>query len=126
MFRKVALGRPTAPRLLFVVSEDWYFLSHRLPMAMAASDAGFSVHVATRVVDDGPAIEALGFALHPIPFARGRMSFMASIRTIAALRRVHRRIAPSIAHHVSLQAAVLGTFAALGRPGGRVNALTGF
>jgi len=39
------------PRLLYVVSEDWYFLSHRLPMARAARDAGFEVHVATNVRD---------------------------------------------------------------------------
>ena len=26
------------PRLLYVVSEDWYFLSHRLPMARAAQN----------------------------------------------------------------------------------------
>ena len=39
----------SAPRLLYVVSEDWYFLSHRLPMARAARDAGFDVHVATNV-----------------------------------------------------------------------------
>ena len=33
------------PRLLYVVSEDWYFLAHRLPMARAARDAGYEVHV---------------------------------------------------------------------------------
>ena len=43
----------SAPRLLYVVSEDWYFLSHRLPMARAARDSGYEVHVATRVVDGG-------------------------------------------------------------------------
>ncbi|HEX5515970.1 MAG TPA: glycosyltransferase family 1 protein, partial [Pseudolabrys sp.] len=40
----------SAPRLLYVVSEDWYFLSHRLPMARAARESGYDVHVATRVV----------------------------------------------------------------------------
>jgi len=35
------------PRLLYVVTEDWFFLSHRLPMAHAAQAAGFEVHVAT-------------------------------------------------------------------------------
>src|SRR5690242_5273426 len=50
-----------APRLLYVVSEDWYFLSHRLPMARAASNDGFEVHVATQVRDGGAAIKAEGF-----------------------------------------------------------------
>ena len=29
-----------APRILYVVTEDWYFLSHRLPMARAAKAGG--------------------------------------------------------------------------------------
>jgi glycosyltransferase involved in cell wall biosynthesis len=115
----------SAPRLLYVVSEDWYFLSHRLPMARAARDAGFEVHVATRVKDGAAAIEAERFILHPIPFARGHLSPLASLATILALRRIHRDLAPAVTHHVSLQPSVLGLIAALGRPGACVNALTG-
>ena len=59
------------PRLLFVVTEDWFFLSHRLPMARAAQAAGFEVHVATNVADGGAAIAREGFVLHPMRFARG-------------------------------------------------------
>ena len=112
-------------RLLYVVTEDWYFLSHRLPMARAARDAGFEVHVATRVADGAKAIKAEGFVLHPVPFARGRLSPFAALGTIRALRDVHRRVSPGIAHHVSLQSAVLGSLAALGRPVSCINALTG-
>ena len=116
----------SAHRLLYVVSEDWYFLSHRLPMARAARDAGYDVHVATRVVDGAEAIEAEGFKLHSIPFARGGIGPLAALRTIAALRRIHRNVRPDLAHHVALQAAVLGSLAAIGRRTTCVNALTGF
>src|SRR5215471_19187057 len=64
---------PAQPRVLYVVTEDWAFLSHRLPMARAARDAGFEVHVATRVSHGAAAIEAERFTLHPIPFARGSL-----------------------------------------------------
>jgi glycosyltransferase involved in cell wall biosynthesis len=114
------------PRLLYVVTEDWYFLSHRLAMARAAREAGFEVHVATRVVDGRARIQAEGFTLHPIPFVRGRMSPAGTLAAIRALRRVHAAISPTIAHHVALQASVLGSLATLGRPVARVNALTGF
>src|SRR3954466_4295261 len=118
-------GSQVRSRLLYVVTEDWYFLSHRLPMARAARDAGFEVHVATRVVDGAAAISAEGFALHPVRFARGRVSLFGTIATIRALRQIHRVVAPAIAHHVALQATVLGSLAALGRSVGCVNALTG-
>lgn len=114
------------PRLLYVVTEDWYFLSHRLPMARAARDAGFEVHVATRVVDGRAKIEVEGFVVHPAPFARGKTSLGASLRTIAALRTIQREVKPAVTHHVAVQASVLGSLAAIGLPGGRVNALTGF
>jgi glycosyltransferase involved in cell wall biosynthesis len=113
-------------RLLYVVSEDWYFLSHRLPMARAARDAGFEVHVAARVTQGAAAIEAEGFTLHAIPFARGTLSPIAALRTIMALRRLHRSIAPAICHHVALQASVFGSLAALGKKAALVNAMTGF
>ena len=37
------------PKLLYVVTEDWYFVLHWLRLARAASDAGFDVGVAVRV-----------------------------------------------------------------------------
>jgi glycosyltransferase involved in cell wall biosynthesis len=118
-------GPRATPRLLYVVTEDWAFLSHRLPMARAARDAGFEVHVATRVTDGAAAIQAENFVLQPIPFARGSLSPLATLATIAALRRVHREIKPALTHHVALQACVLGMLATLGRPAACVNALIG-
>src|SRR5215813_15219160 len=89
------------PRLLYVVTEDWAFLSHRLPMARAAREAGFEVHVATRVSKGAAAIEAERFILHPIPFVRGSLSPVETLSTIAALRRVHRKVEPVLTHHVA-------------------------
>jgi len=115
----------SAPRLLYIVTEDWAFLSHRLPMARAAREAGFEVHVATRVDKGAAAIEDERFVLHPIPFARGSLSPLATIRTIAALRRLHRTVAPALTHHVAVQACVLGMISTLGRSPRCVNAFIG-
>lgn len=113
------------PRLLYVVTEDWFFLSHRLPMARAAQAAGFEVHVATNVADGAATILREGFVLHPLRFARGRLSPLATLATIRALRDLHRRLAPDLVHHVALQPTILGSLAALGLPVARVNAVTG-
>jgi glycosyltransferase involved in cell wall biosynthesis len=113
------------PRLLYVVAEDWAFLSHRLPMARAARNAGFDVHVATRVQHDAAAITAEGFTLHPIPFARGSVSPLPALVTIEALRRVNSQVAPDVTHHVGLQSSVLGLTATLGRRIPCVNAFVG-
>lgn len=112
-------------RLLYVVTEDWYFLLHRLPMARAARDAGFEVHVATRVNDGRAAIEAEGITVHPVPFVRGRVDPVAMLRTISTLRRLRRELKPEVTHHVSLQSDMLGALAAVGLPGARLYAFTG-
>lgn len=48
------------PKLLFVVTEDWYFVSHRLQLALAALNAGFDVALAARVAQHGSSIKKSG------------------------------------------------------------------
>lgn len=116
----------TAPRrLLYVVNEDFAFLLNRLPMARAAREAGYEVHVATNVNKGAEAIEAEGFILHPIPFRRGGLSPFAAIPTLLAIRRVENEIKPGVVHHSGLQCCVYGSAAALDKKFPMVNAITG-
>jgi glycosyltransferase involved in cell wall biosynthesis len=115
----------SAARLLYLVTEDWYFLSHRLPMARAAQQAGFEVHVATRVGDHAAAIAAEGFALHPLHWQRGSANPLAVLRSAAAIRSLYRAVRPDLVHHVGLQPSVVGSLAALGLPIVAVNAVAG-
>jgi glycosyltransferase involved in cell wall biosynthesis len=117
---------PASPRrLLFVANEDYAFLKHRLPMARAAREAGFEVHVATNVNKGAAAIAAERFTLHPIPFRRGGLSPSAAGPVIAAIKAVERAVKPDVVHHSGLQASVLGSLAALGSDIPCVNAITG-
>src|SRR5690554_5765598 len=84
---------PLTRRLLFLVTEDWYFWSHRLPQARAARDAGFEVLVATRVNAHGPRIEAEGFRLIPLPWSR-EGGFAHQLATVRVLTRLYRREQP--------------------------------
>jgi glycosyltransferase involved in cell wall biosynthesis len=118
-------GSSPSPRLLYVVNEDWAFLLNRLPMARAARDAGFEVHVATNVNNGRAGIQAEGFMLHPIPFKRGGLSPFAAIPTMLAIRRLETAIDPAIVHHSGLQCCVFGSLAALDRNYPTVNAITG-
>lgn len=103
---------PERPKLIFLVTEDWYFCSHRLPMARAARDSGFDVSVATRVTAHGDAIRAEGFALHPLRWKRRAIGPFASLAAIAEIWRLYRREQPLIVHHVALKPALLGGIAA--------------
>jgi glycosyltransferase involved in cell wall biosynthesis len=116
----------TSPRrVLYIVNEDFAFLLNRLPMARAAREAGFEVHVATNVNKGAAAIEAEGFVLHRIPFRRGGLSPFAAIPTLIAIRRLEKEIKPDVVHHSGLQCCVYGSAAALGKKIPMVNAITG-
>lgn len=116
----------TAPRLMFLVTEDWYFWSHRLPMARAARDAGFVVGVACRVTDHGERILAEGFALHPLTWQRRATGLLQNWRAVAEIAGVLRAFRPDILHNVALKPVVLGSLAArLAGVRGVVNLLAG-
>jgi glycosyltransferase involved in cell wall biosynthesis len=116
----------TKPVLAYAVTEDWYFLLHRLPMARAAKRAGYDVHVITNVNKGAAAIQAEGFHLHRLAWRRGSLNPFGFFLNILALRRIYRAIVPAIVHHVALQAAIVGSLAAMGLPPVRLNAFTGF
>jgi glycosyltransferase involved in cell wall biosynthesis len=114
------------PRLMFLVTEDWYFWAHRLPQARAARDAGFAVSVATRVDAHGDLIRVEGFTLHPLGWRRGSINPFAALASIHEVARLYRRERPSIVHHVSQKPILIGSIAArLAKVPRLVNALTG-
>lgn len=125
---KAAPGGATGvrPKLIYLVTEDWYFWSHRLPMARAAREAGFDIAVATRVSEHRAAIEAEGFRVHPLSWRRRDRGPLAVIAAVAEIVRLYRREQPNLVHHVALKPVVLGSLAAsLTGILAQVNALTG-
>jgi glycosyltransferase involved in cell wall biosynthesis len=99
--------------LLFVVTEDWYFVSHRLPIARAALAAGYEVFVATRLGDKADAIVREGFMAIGLKHMRrsGRNPFR-ELASIAELLTLYRSYRPSIVHHVAMKPVLYGSIAA--------------
>jgi glycosyltransferase involved in cell wall biosynthesis len=102
---------PDDSTLLFLVTEDWYFCLHRLPLARAAKRAGLRVIVATRIQDHGDIIKAEGFDLVPLSWRRtdGPLGVLRSLYQICAVYGHYR---PNLVHHVSLKPIILGSIAA--------------
>jgi len=100
------------PRLLYLITEDWYFWSHRLDLARAAARAGFDVSIATRVTDHAERIVREKFRIFPIRLFRRSRNPFAEIASIVELVRLYRRERPAIVHHVALKPILYGSFAA--------------
>jgi glycosyltransferase involved in cell wall biosynthesis len=101
------------PKILFVVAEDWYFWSHRRPIAAAALQSGYDVFVATRVGDCGEKIVGAGFRLIPLRLNRSSYSLFNELRTVSELRSIYRQEKPDIVHHIALKPILYGSMAAL-------------
>jgi glycosyltransferase involved in cell wall biosynthesis len=113
-------------KILFLVTEDWYFWSHRLPLARAARDEGFEVIVATHVRDYGGRIIQEGFSLIPIKLRRLNRNPLRQIISIIELIKIYRAERPDIVHQVAIKAVVFGTLAAkAARIPAVINALAG-
>ena len=54
------------PKLLYLITEDWFFCSHFLERAVAAHDAGYEVSVVAREQVHGDRIRAAGLRLIPL------------------------------------------------------------
>lgn len=100
------------PRLLFLVTEDWYFVSHRLPLALAARDAGYEVTVVTRVREHGETICAAGLKLIPFEWSRRGMNPLRELAVLVRLVALYRRERPDLVHQVALKPVLYGSLAA--------------
>jgi len=99
-------------RLLFVVNDAGFFLSHRLPLAIGARKAGYEIHVATPPSHDARRIQDEGLTHHPISMQRGKASLLSELTSFASLYRLFRRIKPDIVHNVTIKPVLYGGIAA--------------
>ena len=98
--------------ILYFVSEDWYFWSHRLPIARKALAEGFKVVVITKVKKHKEVIKSEGFELAPIEIQRGGVNLFSEIRTISQLYSYYKKYNPDIVHHVAIKPVIYGTLVA--------------
>jgi len=124
MFR--ARPRRDKPKIMFFLTEDWYFLSHRLRLARACRDLGWDVVVATRVQTHGEKFRNEGFRLLPLRLRRRARAHWAELPATFELIKILLSKRPDILHQVGLKPVINGSLAAmLAPPTVVVNALTG-
>jgi glycosyltransferase involved in cell wall biosynthesis len=112
-------------RLLIVVNSDWFFLSHRLPIALEALKQGFEVHLATLDYGNRKTIEEYGIQFHDLPISRSGTNPISEIRSLIGIIRLFKRINPSVVHNITLKAVTYGSVACRLLKIPQVNAISG-
>jgi glycosyltransferase involved in cell wall biosynthesis len=94
--------------LMFVVNVDWFFLSHRLPIALEAQRQGYQVHIATGLTDKLDELQRHGLVVHPLALDRSSTGLGNAWRTIVELWKVFRTVRPDVVHLVTIKPVLLG------------------
>jgi len=105
------LGQPR--KLLFLIPEDWYVCSHRLPLIVGARAEGLDVAVVTRVGKEAEPIRAAGAVVVPARLRRGFRNPLRDLGGLFELVRIYRAQGPAIAHHVTPKSCLFGSLAAM-------------
>ena len=106
---------PAAKKLkvMFVVTEDWYFYSHRLLLALRLKELGYEVMLATRVSTYEEQIAKLGINVVPLTkLRRSSLNPLLELLCFVELCSIFLRERPDFLHLVALKPAVYGSILA--------------
>lgn len=113
-------------KLFLVVNHDWFFLSHRKEVAVAAKNAGWDVTIVTCNTGRFEDIHAMGLKTIDLPINATGMNPKEEWGTFLFLKKLYKRQKPDVVHHVGLKTILWGGLAAkLAKVKGVVNAVSG-
>ncbi len=98
----------TPHKLLFVVNVDWFFLSHRLPIALEAMRQGYEVHIAVGITDRLAEMQSHGLHVHPLGISRSKTGLGEALKVAGQIWRVYKAVKPDVVHLVTIKPVLMG------------------
>lgn len=99
-------------KILYWVSEDWYFVSHRLRLAIKAKEAGNEVYVVTNISSHLELLKEHGLIPIPLGLDRSGANIFSDVAVMFRLWRIYRRVRPDVVHHVAMKPVLYGALVA--------------
>jgi glycosyltransferase involved in cell wall biosynthesis len=96
------------PKLLFVVNVDWFFLSHRLPIALEAIRLGYEVHIAVGITDRLTEMQSHGLHVHPLGISRSKTGLGEAFTVAEQIWGVYKTVKPDVVHLVTIKPVLMG------------------
>lgn len=100
------------PKLLYLITEDWFFCSHFMERALAAHKAGYEVVVVTREDAHGDVIRNAGLRLVPLHIRRSGLNPWSELKTLAALWKIYCSEKPDVLHQIAWKPILYGSIVA--------------
>lgn len=90
-------------KLLFIVNVDWFFVSHRLPIAQEALKQGCNVTIACYCTEHKKKLIDMGFNVVELPFTRSGGGIVNELKVIKVIRDLVIQQQPSVIHAVTIK-----------------------
>lgn len=114
-------------RIAIITNHDWFFLSHRLPIAIEAIKNGHEVFLLAIDTGKRSYIENMGIKFINIPLSPTGKNPLEELKTFIELRKIYKEIKPDVIHHITMKVSLLGSLAAKSLSiRSVVNAISGF
>ena len=98
-------------KILFIVTEDWYFISHRLKLARYLKKKGFEVSVCCKDTGKINNIKKNGIAHYSLSVDRKSLSIIKFFNESISIIKTVRNINPEIVHLISMRPIIIGMIA---------------
>ena len=98
-------------KILFIVRDDCFFISHRIPVAIEAIKQGYEVHLVAKLKGKPGFLEDKGITVHNIELNRKKIGLNLLKEFLEILSVVHK-IRPDILHLITVKSVLLGGIAA--------------
>ena len=100
-------------KILFFVTEDWYFISHRIKLAEHLMKKGFQVSVCCKDTGKASLIKSKGIDWYNVDIKRKSISLFQFFFEVISYIKLAQKIKPNIIHFISMRPIITGFLASL-------------
>lgn len=100
-------------KIVYIINVDWFFISHRLPIALEALKKGHDVYVFTKDTGKMEYLKSLGIRVCPINLERGSVNPVQSLKLLLDLKEKITSIQPDVVHLVTIKPVLIGGLASI-------------
>ena len=100
-------------KIVYFVNTDWFFLSHRLPLAISALKKGYEVHLVVNELTKIKDLTSKGLIVHHLKSNRKSWNPIDFIFSTLRFLFLIKRIKPKLIHCITIKPSIIGAMASL-------------
>ena len=100
-------------KLVYFVNTDWFFISHRLPIAIAALEKGYEVHIVVNESTKTKELKEAGIIVHVLKLDRKNWNPIEFISCLFKFIYLIKKLKPELIHCLTIKPIIIGTLSSI-------------